>query len=56
METIQTKTEKLQTLLIKHIGEEKSIEVLDILIDKLENKPESIVPKLKATSMLKMIL
>ena len=53
---IQNKTQELQELLLKHIGEEKSIEVLDILIDKLKNKPESIVPKLKMTYMLKMIL
>lgn len=53
---IQNKTKELQELLLKHIGEEKSIEVLDILIDKLKNSPQSIVPKLKMTSMLKMIL
>lgn len=56
MEAIQNKTQELQELLIKHIGEQKSEEVLDILIDKLKNNPQSIVPKLKMTSMLKMIL
>ncbi len=53
---IQNKTQELQELLLQHIGEQKTVEVLDILIDKLKNSPQTIVPKLKMPFLLKTIL
>ncbi len=43
---MQTKAQKLQHLLTNLIGTDKTNEVFDILIDKIEKNPNSIKPKL----------
>ena len=51
-----SKAQKLQTLLIDLVGEQKTNEVFDILIDKIEKNPNSIKPKLQNTALLKILL